>query len=207
MSSLRVHYCHGLASGPGGYKARAIGEWATLNVPNQHMSLYHPLRTNSMLRWWLRQLPGVPVRSKAMLDALDACVQIQRAALDKPDVLVGSSWGGLVTCVMLAEGLWRGPTVLLCPATRVMERRLPGLRTGPRSADVLVQAIADLPQSVRDQICIVHGTADDVVPIEDSRMLSAQAGLRLEEVTGGSHGLSGLVPDGRLRSFIESVVP
>ena len=155
--TLHIHYCHGLESGPDGYKARCMRTWATVTAPDQQMSLWNPLRSNSVARCLLYR-PGAGF-SGAVLSALEACVQVQRHALagSSPDVLVGSSWGGLVAAVLLAEGAWRGPAVLLCPALRLMERRLPALRSGPRSADHLTKALARLPEDTRSHILLVHG--------------------------------------------------
>ncbi len=202
---LHVHYCHGLESGPQGYKASAMRDWARVTVPDQHMSVWDVRRRNSMIRSYVRRLPRWPSRGQAARDSLEACVQIQRHALDAPDVVVGSSWGGLVTSVMLVEGIWTGPTVLLCPALRVMERRLPVLRSGPRSADTLIARLAALPQAQRAQICLVHGTADRTVPFADSEEIAGRTGIRLEPIDGGSHGLSVIVPDGRLQRFVTAV--
>ena len=46
------------------------------------------------------------------------CVALQRAALDefRPDVLIGSSFGGAVAVALLNQGDWSGPTLLLAQA-------------------------------------------------------------------------------------------
>lgn len=89
----------------------------------------------------------------------EASIEVQRAAIEEkaPDVLVGSSFGGAVAVALLQRGAWKGPTLLLAPA--VKHFGLP-----PR-----------LPENVR--VLIVHGTRDDVVDIETSRLL-AQTGSR-----------------------------
>lgn len=202
---LHLHYCHGLESGPGGYKVRSLQRWAQVTVPDQQMSLYNPMRRNSVLRSLLRQLPRRPHRAVSVLDSLDACVQVQVNAMSYPDVLIGSSWGGLVAAVLIAEGLWTGPAVLLCPALRLMERRFPTLSEGARSAGALTSAMALLPDAARSQICVVHGSVDQVVPLVDSIELCDRTGFRLERVDGGTHGLGSIADDGRLRAFIESV--
>ncbi|CAE7794531.1 unnamed protein product, partial [Symbiodinium sp. KB8] len=49
---------------------------------------------------------------------VEACYAVQRAALRrfKPDVVMGSSFGGGMAQLLLARGEWAGPTVLLAPA-------------------------------------------------------------------------------------------
>ncbi len=206
QSPIHIHYCHGLESGPNGYKATAMREWARVTAPDQKMSLWSPRRRNSVLRCLLRQLPARPKLDIAVSDALEACVQVHRRTLvDQPDVLVGSSWGGLVAAVLIAEEVWTGPAVLLCPALRTMERRFPSLGVGTRSASHLIETLAELPEGVRSRMCIVHGTLDPTVPLADSRELSSRTGIRLEEIEGGSHGLGVIVEDGRLRRLVEAV--
>lgn len=204
-NTLHIHYCHGLESGPDGYKARWMRTWATVTAPDQQMSLWNPLRSNSVARSLLYR-PGAGL-SRAVLSSLEACVQVQLRVLadSRPDVLVGSSWGGLVAAVLIAEGAWQGPAVLLCPALRLMERRLPALHSGPRSAERLTEALAMLPEDTRSHILLIHGTADPTIPISDSRALARDAGVRLREIEGGSHGLGVIARDGRLRECIEQV--
>lgn len=204
-TKLRLHYCHGLESGPNGYKARSLREWAEVTVPNQQMSLWDLRKSNSVARNWVRQLPRRPRAHKAVLLSLASCVQVHINTMDAPDVLIGSSWGGLVASVLLADRVWEGPTVLLCPAVWTMERKFPQMRESPRAAHRIFDALAGLPARTRDQIVLVHGTADTVVPLSDSQRLAREAGLKLVEVDGGSHGLSAIVQNGQLRDLVEDV--
>lgn len=118
---VRVLYCHGLESGPHGYKVEAMRAWAeTVTCADQEMSLINPLKRHSIVRslaavlfdegpsGWL---PAAFQRS------LEKCAQLQREALSscgRVDVLVGSSWGGAVALKLLADGGYAGPSVLLC---------------------------------------------------------------------------------------------
>jgi len=107
----------------------------------------------------------------------EACVARQAEAIRRfqPDVVVGSSFGGGVALALLQRGAWRGPTLLLAQA---------GLRQSLR---------AELPVGV--PVWLVHGTRDDVVPIEDSRVLARSGSrelVRLLEVDD-DHPLSRLV--------------
>mmetsp|Transcript_11769 Transcript_11769/g.26147 ORF Transcript_11769/g.26147 Transcript_11769/m.26147 type:complete len:241 (-) Transcript_11769:21-743(-) len=54
--------------------------------------------------------------------AIHECMRIARKEIARfePDVLVGFSWGGGVACWLLAERIWRGPTVLLAPTVQAM---------------------------------------------------------------------------------------
>lgn len=82
-----------------------------------------------------------------------------------PDVLVGSSFGGAVALALLQRGLWRGPTLLLAPAV------------GHFGVE------ARIPDGVR--VTIVHGTRDEICPIDWSRALARTGSpelVRLVEV-------------------------
>ena len=114
------------------------------------------------------------------------CVALQRAALGafRPDVLVGSSFGGAVAVALLNQGDWLGPTVLLAQAA---------LRIDPDQR---------LPEGV--PVWLVHGSHDTVIEPEDSRRLAETGSpelVRLIEVED-DHSLSALVESGQLVEII-----
>jgi alpha/beta superfamily hydrolase len=119
----------------------------------------------------------------------EACVERQAEALAtfRPDVLVGSSFGGAVAVELLRRGSWRGPTLMLAQAA-------------------LKRAVsAELPAGVR--VWLVHGRRDDIVDIEDSRRLarSGTPGLvRLIEVDD-DHPLHELVESGELLQLVRAL--
>jgi dipeptidyl aminopeptidase/acylaminoacyl peptidase len=63
-----------------------------------------------------------------------------------------------------------------------------------------------LPQGTR--AILLHGTADDVVPIEGSRTLASNSGssVVLWEIDGGDHRLNSTLEDGTLARAIEAVL-
>ena len=211
--TLRVLFCHGLESGPNGHKVRGMQEQGLqVTAPDMEMSLWNPRARNSVIcsllspfsmftRWpwqWLRL---------AIDDSLAACIAVQEAAISSAvqfDVLVGSSWGGAVAASLLAVGAWTGPTVLLCPALRIRDRRF-GVSGASLSTDAIIRKLAALPAERRAQCLLVHGTGDTTIPLEDSRELSAMTGIPLEIIHEGSHGLGVILRDGRLLQFIERV--
>lgn len=152
MEPLKVQFVHGLESSSQGAKARYLAErFETLTLD---MDTADPL----------------------------ACVARQAAGLRtfRPDVLVGSSFGGGVVVELLRRGVWTGPTLLLAQAAR---------RHDPTVA---------LPEGV--PVLLVHGSRDAVIDPADSRGL-AQTGspgrVRLIEVDD-DHRLTAEVAEDRL---------
>ncbi len=192
----RVMYVHGLESGPTGKKAKLLAEagfdvTAVLMPCSQKYALRDPLILlwaglsvalfiSGALSSWLSALTAVviagaaflPVKALVTRRVLERSVEVQRRNLEqtKPDVVLGSSFGGAVSLELLRRGFWRGTTVLLCPAhERVTER---GWR--PRHP-----GFAGLPDEVVANVLVVHGTNDETVPIEHSRRLVAGTRARL----------------------------
>mmetsp|Transcript_16620 Transcript_16620/g.30102 ORF Transcript_16620/g.30102 Transcript_16620/m.30102 type:complete len:229 (-) Transcript_16620:8-694(-) len=209
-NAICVHFVHGLESGPGGYKVQKMRERCNVIAPDMGMSLWNPLRENSLvrnlfkLRW--------PSMREALADSFESCVAVQREALAHPDgarptVLVGSSWGGAVAAALVAEGTWRGPTVLMCPALAERERKLGEIEGRQELSTAHITAsLAALPDALKRQCIVVHGTADETIPLEDSRALCEATGIRLREVEGGRHGLSTFVSEGQLWITIRGVL-
>jgi pimeloyl-ACP methyl ester carboxylesterase len=156
---MRILFLHGREGGPESTKAR-----------------------------WLAAHHGA-VTPKLPTADLAGALPVARAALrdHAPDLLVGSSFGGALAVELLAEGSWRGPTVLLAPASH----KLGG--------------VGRLPDGAR--VVLVHGDEDDVVPFSDSEALAATggAGVRLVRVPGGNHRLHGILDDGTLAAALADV--
>ncbi|MBM4369100.1 MAG: hypothetical protein FJ090_15550 [Deltaproteobacteria bacterium] len=112
-------------------------------------------------------------------NSLATALPTARAALaeHRPEVVVGSSFGGAVACQLVAEGLWTGPTILIAPASRLLG--------GP----------SRLPEGAR--AVIFHGEHDSVVPLAHSQEM-AGGGVELRVVAGGDHPLNCLLEDGAM---------
>jgi pimeloyl-ACP methyl ester carboxylesterase len=158
-TALRVQFIHGLESSPQSTKATVLAE---------HFEALTPAMQT---------------------DDFEGCVATQYEALTtfRPDVVVGSSFGGGVAVALLQRGLWTGPTLLLAQAA---------LRQGHA---------AELPEEV--PIWLVHGTRDDIIDPEESRVL-AQAGsadyVKLIEVDD-DHPLRASVADGSLVAWVTAL--
>jgi len=159
MASPQVQFIHGLEGSPQGTKARLLAERFTAVTPAMDTGDF------------------------------EACVALQTETIAcfRPDVLVGSSFGGAVAVALLQRGLWRGPTLLLAQAA--LRHGLP----------------ARLPDGVR--VWIVHGLRDALIDPEESRVL-ARAGtpdlVRLIEVDD-DHPLRATVQSGELATLVQQL--
>lgn len=91
--------------------------------------------------------------------AIRGCLEKQRAAIlsFKPDVVVGSSWGGGIATYLMMEGAWCGPTVLLAPAGGIIARK----------ARFMPSEQLHIPSSV-GYVHLVHSKLDRIVPVQDT---------------------------------------
>jgi len=156
---LRVQFVHGLEGSPQGSKARLLDEHFDARTPAMDTSDF------------------------------EACIEVQRAAIEsfRPQVLVGSSFGGAVAVALLARGLWRGPTLLLAQAA---------LHYDPD---------AQLPEDTT--VWLVHGLQDDLIDPEQSRRLAATGSperVRLIEVED-DHPLQESVASGKLVDWVREI--
>jgi len=156
---LRVQFIHGLESSPQSTKAQILA---------QH---------------FVALTPGMDTED------FEACVVQQHAEIERfrPDVLVGSSFGGSVAVALLQRKLWRGPTLLLAQAA--LQHGLPCL----------------LPQDV--SVWLVHGTRDTLIPAEESHQLAAAGSpdrVRYLEVDD-DHPLRKHTTDGSLVQWVRAL--
>jgi hypothetical protein len=176
--SKELLYLHGLESGPSGRKARWLSGHYDTVVPQLDTAAAAAAIEAVRAAGWVDGHPAVRA-------GLEPALAQARAALaeHEPEIVVGSSFGGALAAALLAEGTWRGPTLLLAPAAR----RLLG--------DVRLPADA--------RAVIVHGRHDDVVPVEDGRALAATGGARTlyVEVDDG-HRLEGILEHGVLEAAV-----
>ncbi|UJR17834.1 hypothetical protein I4U23_004733 [Adineta vaga] len=123
LRTPRVLFYHGLESGVKGRKSLYLAE----HFPNSYTPNLKPYYLLPLSLW-------------------KAIVAIHRF---KPDIIVGSSFGGFVAMLLLQKRAWNGHTVLLAPATGLLfKKRL------------------WLPEDYRKNIVIVAGKNDTTVPLD-----------------------------------------
>ncbi len=139
---------------------------------------------------WLAERYGAVTPSLPSLGEVADALPAAREALaaHAPGLVVASSFGGAVAVALLREGTLRAPVVLIAPAAHKLgvENELPA---GTRAV-------------------LLHGSADDVVPVEDSVALARSGGgnVRLEVVEGGDHRLNLVLQDGTLARVIDALL-
>jgi hypothetical protein len=149
---LRVLFAHGLESSPQGSKARLFAEHFTALTPSMNTR------------------------------DIESCIAVHTQAIRdfRPDVVVGSSFGGAVVVALLMRGAWRGPTLLLAQAAYHYDRN------------------ARLPDGV--PVTLVHALEDDVVAIDESRRLASTGKPACVELIerNDDHALTAMVSSGEL---------
>lgn len=137
-----IVFLHGLESGPGGHKATRLRTVHQVTAPQ--------LPTKRSQEWLAVKRAQLPPD----VAAEPLAVAAKAVAEARPDVVVGSSFGGAMAAALLE---WQGPLVLLAPAAE----KLLGITALPKR---------------RGRVVIVHGRRDEMVPCADSvRLASASA--------------------------------
>ncbi|CAF1593108.1 unnamed protein product [Rotaria magnacalcarata] len=122
-STLRVLFFHGLGSSINGRKSLYLAQ----HFPNSYTPHLKPYYLLPLAFW-------------------RAIIAIYHF---KPDIIVGTSFGGFITMFLLQRQVWNGNTILLAPATGLLfKKRL------------------WLPKDHRKNIVIVAGRNDKTVPLD-----------------------------------------
>lgn len=187
-------YLHGFSSAPGGQKGAFTRRWAEargirFHAPDLNLPTFETLTVT------------------AQVEAVEALLR----GLAAPPVLVGSSLGGFIATAVAQQGAALNALILLAPATAFARRRKDspswagyrargemevyhhGERRFQRLGPGLLQ---DLPSWMDDEAWrisvptrILHGRADEAVPLAESEAYAARnPGARLE-VLEDDHGL------------------
>lgn len=208
-----VLFVHGLESGPRGKKAVALEQAGFTVVSGQMPCSRNAMLRDPVVIVSLVAVVGVliaatmqgvlgfmitmvsyavllrfvqPVLTRRMFRR-SVAVQLALLRANQIDVVVGSSFGGAVAVELLSSGAWKGPTVLLCPAHRLLAAR--AWRVSP-----------SLPADA-SRVLVVHGRQDETVPIDHSRALVRGTGAKLIEVDDG-HRLAATATPENFREWI-----
>ncbi len=191
---MELVYLHGFASGPQGAKGVHCRDWARARGIG-----FHAPDLN------------LPDFEHLTISAQVAAVEALLRGLGEPPVVVGSSMGGLVAAAVAHRGAAMAQLILLAPAFGFARRRLAGRRWAGyrrrgsmptfhhaegRMRTLGPELLPDLPlwQNDRDwqlavPVTILHGRADEAVPLAESEGFAARhPGARLR-VLEDDHGL------------------
>ncbi len=143
----RIVFLHGL-------EGSSTGQKPTWLKTHGHTVVAPTLDTRSLISWLSSQHAGVlkvpvSVIAAPRASALEAIVQF------RPEVVVGSSFGGGLAMLLQQEGLWKGPMVLLAPAGAKLFAVHSLTTTAP--------------------VAVLHGRQDDIVAVADSVALAQHA--------------------------------
>mmetsp|Transcript_12973 Transcript_12973/g.34382 ORF Transcript_12973/g.34382 Transcript_12973/m.34382 type:complete len:255 (-) Transcript_12973:39-803(-) len=189
---LFMHPMGGPRSGSFSWLERRYGEG--LRCPDMSVGIVRPDKRNSIGRRLIANAFSAPpwrLLALALHDSLDGCVAVQlqelEAASVRLDLVVAESWGAIVALLLLSQGRWRGPTLLISPALSHASHAC-GVHAPERAPEAVAAEIARrLTAEERRRMLIVHGLEDRMCPIEDVRALSRTAGIELVELAGTDH--------------------
>ena len=125
---------------------------------------------------------------KSRKDCVKDCYQIAKESVLKhrPDIIIGSSFGGGITMALMQNNVHKGKAILLAPA---------GVKYGLPT---------QIPQG--NQVVIIHDPTDEIVPFKDSVRIYEDNILDGGDVkiikTDGGHRLINLTTDGLLDQVI-----
>ena len=207
---------------------------AAVHCVDMEMSAYNPLRRNSPARWVLAYAvttalllfavatvqtaafvtalaavavsAGLPLTRWLLARSLHTCAQLQRRAIQqqKPDIVVGSSWGGIVALQCAHANYWQGPMLLLAPAVKVhgFWGLLWPAPPGPKGLRAWA-ARAGMAQ----RCLVVQGMADTTVDAAAVRTYCLAAGLDIKMVQKGDHRLNAaLIDSGWLQELVKGLL-
>eukprot|EP01062_Namystynia_karyoxenos_P061637 TRINITY_DN53_c1_g1_i1.p2 TRINITY_DN53_c1_g1~~TRINITY_DN53_c1_g1_i1.p2 ORF type:complete len:272 (+),score=103.42 TRINITY_DN53_c1_g1_i1:113-817(+) len=131
------------------------------------------------------------VVEEGLRGSFDASLRIAHQALqrERPDLIVGFSWGAALAVELLRDRRWRGPVLLLAPA----HAKLAGMMGRPTPA---------LPAGIRS--VVVHSSDDPIVPAAHGEALAASApgDCTFVRIEGEGHKMWGTCEDGRLQRWV-----
>lgn len=140
--------------------------------------------------------------------SLERCADVvaQDLLKHRPDIVIGSSWGGRVVLRVMERGLWSGNTLLLCPAVAASDCL--GRVALPLYRPSLDAQSADQGSLwLSKKVCVVQGTDDETVPYQAVSALCHRWRIPLVTLSGADHRLNAaLLKTDRLKGLVMEVV-
>jgi alpha/beta superfamily hydrolase len=164
----KVMYLHGLEGNANGTKG-----------------LYCQIQYNAVA-------PQMPATLESLMrnrkDCIKNCYQIAKEAVEihKPDLIIGSSFGGGITITLMQNNVHKGKAILLAPA---------GVKYGLST---------HIPQG--NQVVIIHDRSDEIVPYQDSVLIESMNDNSTLITTTGGHRLINLTTDGLLDYVVKTML-
>ena len=194
---------HGYETGDGSRTALLIHGWA--GSSRQYRRIAQRL-TEEGYRCVVIDLPAHGIeagRSTHAFEMADA-IEIAGNALGKVDIVVAHSLGAMATAVAMQRSLKADRLVLLAPGLRphkALESFAATLRLRPVVAKAVKHSMEDrfgedlwdrIPKEILDMnvpghTLIIHDVDDDLVPIEEAKLLAESWGVGLVSTRGHGH--------------------
>ena len=194
---------HGYEIGDGSRTALLIHGWAGSSRQYRRIALR---LTEEGYRCVVIDLPAHGIeagRSTHAFEMADA-IEIAGNALGKVDIVVAHSLGAMATAVAMQRSLKADRLVLLAPGLRphkALESFVATLRLRPVVAKAVERSMEDrfgedlwdrmpkgmLDMSVPGRTLIIHDVDDDMVPIEEAKLLAERWGVKLVSTRGHGH--------------------
>jgi pimeloyl-ACP methyl ester carboxylesterase len=175
---MRVLFLHGLEGSPQGDKPTRLRSIAGVEV-------IAPALPTGPLQVFRQANPRGSIPAALVQPSLELALATLEEC--RPEVVVGSSFGGGVALWLAFTGAWQGPLVLLAPA------------------GVKVLAPGGL-KARAGRVLVVHGRRDEVVPVDDSLALARDSACELALwLVDDEHRLAASVGSGLLERALSAV--
>ena len=194
---------HGYETGDGSRTALLIHGWAGSSRQYRRIALR---LTEEGYRCVVIDLPAHGIEAGGSTDAYEMAdaIEIAGNALGTVDIVVAHSLGAMATAVAMQRSLKADRLVLLAPGLRphqALESFAAMLRLRPVVAKAVEHSMEDrfgqdlwdrIPKGILDmnipgRTLIIHDVDDDMVPIEEAKLLSERWGVGLVSTRGHGH--------------------
>ena len=106
----------------------------------------------------------------AVIKSLENNIEISHKEIMKsrPEVIIGSSWGGAILVKLIERGMWKGNSILIAPAYYSVNKII----YNNRKEEISKFHLREIKKNnFNGKIIIYHSKEDNIVPLKDSIML------------------------------------